>query len=64
MAKILVRDNHSYKYCSRVEGKKRYTDMICNQSEKGRHKAGARIGACHLHTDYGLGFIRAEADGG
>ena len=34
--------------------------MVCQESEKGRHKGGAHICACHLDTDYALGIFCTE----
>ena len=46
-----VHNNHQHKEEEDVEREEGCGDMICDKSEKGRHKAASNVCACHLHAD-------------
>ena len=52
--KQLMHDSHKHKQRHHIHWKERNTDMIGDQPEQRRHKAGAHIGAGHLYANDGL----------
>ena len=58
--KDLMHNKHKNEEDKQIERKQCDRDMICDQTEEGRHRAGAYIRTCHLNPYYGLRLVGAE----
>ena len=55
-----MHNRHKHEKEKQVDRKQRYMDVICNQSEQGRHQTGAYIGESHLYANDCLRFVSAK----